>query len=570
MVILPLMHILARKNDQKGKKMKRKIVCFALVILFLAVIFSKSTSSGAAGYSAHALNATTSTYTSSNVTDKIVNPLSSEQTYSVTFIKSGLRSGIVWTVVVDSQYFSSYSDSITCTVPEGVYSFSVPEVGGWPTGYSPSPSSGSVTVKGENATVLIVFTPTTFKFPSLIDLSLFIVIITPLLTSIAIILTTRRWKKSLRYLRWTSKAAFLLLYLVPVAYLAGTPLRGAYSLFFGIQVGKPWLLVPIGQSVCITFTTYSIPNINPGAWLMCPIGAITTLLTELVDELRVIPTIIAMLAFIIPIFLLGNVFCSWACPLGTIIDSFDKFIEKFYPKIEAKRNARYKRNKQNKNSKLGSHLLCPTCPISKLISKKNGAIAYGILGTTLVSSYFLKLSIFCFVCPMGIISRGLVHLKYLSMRLPTARVTGQFLAIVPELFVIPVAAVIASTRERRFWCRKLCPLGAFLNGVGALNPFIKPKVKQEKCIMRGCPDECEEYHKDYCSICRYEDDIKCEKVCPVDINLVDNGSLHKCTKCMECYIVCEYDAVKVDLVGKPDVFRISGFFKHLKARRHKE
>jgi ferredoxin-type protein NapH len=424
-------------------------------------------------------------------------------------------------------------------------------------------------VKGENVTVHIVFTPSTLKLPSLIDLSLFIIIITPLLASITIIFVARRRKKSIRYLRWTSKAAFLLLYLVPVAYLAGTPLRGVYSLFFGIQVGKPWLLIPIGQSVCITFTTYSIQNINPGAWIMCPIGAITTLLTGLVDELRVIPTIIAMLAFVIPIFLLGNVFCSWACPLGTIIDSFDKFIEKFATKIEAKRNARYQRNKQNKNSKPGSHLLCPTCPISKLISNKNGVIAYGILGTTLVSSYVLKLSIFCLVCPMGIISRGLVHLKSLSMRLPTARVTGQYLAIVPELFVIPVVAVIASIRERRFWCRKLCPLGAVLNGVGALNPFIKPKVKQENCIMRGCPDKCEEYHKDYCAICRYEDDRKCEKVCPVDINLVDNGSLHKCTKCMECYIVCEYDAVKVDLVGKPDILRIGGFFKRLKARRQK-
>ncbi|MGB9959942.1 MAG: 4Fe-4S binding protein [Candidatus Bathyarchaeales archaeon] len=518
----------------------------------------------------NALNATASKITLNNATQNMANPLSNGQNYSVTFTKSGLRSGIVWTVVLDSQYFSSYADSITCYVPEGVHSFNIPEVGGWPTGYDPSPQSGSVTVKGENVTVQVIFTPSTLKFPSIMDLSLFIIISMPLVASIAIIFVVRRRKKSIRYLRWASKAAFLLLYLVPVAYLAGTPLRGVYSLFFGIQVGKPWLLVPIGQSVCITFTTYSIQNINPGAWLMCPIGAITTLLTGLVDELRIIPTIIAMLAFLIPIFLLGNVFCSWACPLGTIIDSFDKFIEKFYHKIEAKRNARYAQNKQNKSSNLGSRLLCPACPISKIMSKKNGVVAYGILGTTLLTSYVFSLSVFCLVCPMGIISRGLVHLKSLSMRLPTARVTGQYLAIVPELFLIPVVAVIASIRERRFWCRKLCPLGAVLNGAGALNPFIKPKVEKEKCVMKGCPSGCEEYHKDYCAICRYEDDRRCEKVCPVGIKLVDDGSLHKCTKCMECYIVCEYDAVKVDLVGKPDIFRIGSFFKRLKTRRQKE
>jgi len=496
--------------------MKRKaIVCFALVMLFLSSVFSKSILSGAADYSAHALNATTSAW--SYATGGIVDPSASEQTYSVTFTRSGLRSGIVWTVVFDSQYFTSYSDSIICSVPDGVYTFSIPEVGGWPTGYTASPSSGSVTVKGENINVQIIFNPSTLKFPSLIVLSLFTII--TLLAGVVIVLVVRitrkrayRWRKSLRYLRWASKAAFLLLYIVPVAYLVGVPWRPVYSLLFGIQVGKPYLIVPITQSVCITWTTYSMTDINPGAWLACPLGAVETLLTGLVDELRVVPTIIAALVFIIPIVLLGNVFCSWACPLGTIVDSFDKAIEKFSPKIEAKRNKRSIQSRQSKNNKLGGHLLCPACPVSKVISNRNGVLAYGILGSAVVGSIALRINVFCSVCPIGIISRGIMHLKSLSIWLPTARVTGQFLAIVPELAAIPVAAVLASIRERRFWCKKLCPLGALLNGVGALNPFIKPKVKEEKCIRRGCPDECKEYQMDYCIICRYEDDRKCDKV----------------------------------------------------------
>src|SRR3989337_3857181 len=43
-------------------------------------------------------------------------PSPSEQTYSVTFTHSGLRSGITWTVVLNSQYHSSYSNSITFSV----------------------------------------------------------------------------------------------------------------------------------------------------------------------------------------------------------------------------------------------------------------------------------------------------------------------------------------------------------------------------------------------------------------------------------------------------------------------
>ncbi|MBK5134210.1 4Fe-4S binding protein [Candidatus Bathyarchaeota archaeon] len=45
----------------------------------------------------------------------------------------------------------------------------------------------------------------------------------------------------------------------------------------------------------------------------------------------------------------------------------------------------------------------------------------------------------------------------------------------------------------------------------------------------------------------------CEKVCPVDIDLVNHGSLAKCTKCLECYIVCPYDAITIDSSGKPDI-----------------
>jgi ferredoxin-type protein NapH len=519
-------------------------------------------------------------------------PSPSEQTYSVTFTESGLPSGTSWTVILNSVYLSSYSNSITFSVPNGVYAFNITEVGGWPTVYTASPSSGSVTVKGENINVQIIFTLTTPKYPSLILPSLFIIITILAAAILAVVLYRRRTavvlyrrkiavvihrrRKILRYLRWASKAAFLLFFIVPVVYLVGAIERPVYSLLFEVWVGKPWLKVPITQSVCIVWTSPYMTKINPGTWVMCPLGACSTLLTGMVDNFRVIPTIIAMLIFIIPIVLLGNVFCSWVCPVGTIIDSFDKGIEKFFPKFEAKRSKRSIQSRQSKNNRLGSHLLCPVCPVikvisvSKVISNRIGVLAYGILGSVLVGSAVFNFPVFCCVCPMGIISRGMVHLKALSMRLPTARVTGQYIAIVPELLVIPVAAVLVSLREKRFWCRKLCPLGALLSAVGTLNPFIKPKVKQHKCIMKGCPEDCEDYHIDYCGWCHYFDDRKCEKVCPVGINLVDPGSLHKCTKCMECYIVCDWNAVKVDLVGKPDVSRIGGFFKHLSAQFRKK
>ena len=100
-------------------------------------------------------------------------PSPSAQTYSVAFTESGLPSGTSWNVTLNSQTKSSTSDSITFDVPNGVYAFSIMP----PTGYTASPSSGSVTVKGENINEKIIFTPTIPKFPSLIVLSLFIMAI---------------------------------------------------------------------------------------------------------------------------------------------------------------------------------------------------------------------------------------------------------------------------------------------------------------------------------------------------------------------------------------------------------
>lgn len=365
----------------------------------------------------------------------------------------------------------------------------------------------------------------------------------------------RRWRKGIRYLRWLSKALFLFLFMSPVLYvfeIPGTPPNTpVVSLLFG-GLTRYYHLLPLTQSVCYIWISY-YGDVGPGAWVLCPLGALQCFVTGTVTpESILILTIIAMLLFIIPIVLLGNVFCSWACPVGTVVDSFDNFVERFLPKIEARRNVRYEKNKQNRNGKFS---LCPSCPVSKVLLSGKTGLPYWIFGAAIIGSTALKFNVFCFVCPMGIISNGIMHFKATSKVLPTYALTGRYLFIVLELWLIPMMAILSSLRERRYWCRKLCPLGALLNAVASLNPFIKPKVEKEKCVMIDCPDDCEDYHLDYCIICRYEDNRKCEKVCPADINLVDGGPLHRCTKCMECYIVCDYGAVKIDLVDKPDLFR---------------
>ena len=376
----------------------------------------------------------------------------------------------------------------------------------------------------------------------------------------------RHWKKNIRYLRWAIKAAFFLLFMVPIAYVPRGQLVSVSSFFFAkpanhistfTYIQSP-IMVLSTQAPCSVWLSY-YGDTNPGLWFMDPFGGLQVLLTGQVEHLVFIPTIIAILFFVILIVLLGNVFCSWVCPIGTMIDSFDKVIEKFFPKVEAKRNKRSQRRRQGKPKENRRHLGCPLCPLPKV----NGVLANGILASALFGSAVLKFPVFCAVCPIGIVSRGMIHLKTMMT------ITRTWFVWWLELFSVPIVATLLSLREKRYWCKRLCPVGAFLGLVGSLNPFIKPRVREERCVMKGCPEDCEDYRLDYCGWCRTIDDRRCEKVCPVDIDLLNHGSLAQCTKCLECYIACDYNAIKIDLLGKPEVFRIGGFFRRLRARCRK-
>jgi polyferredoxin len=203
--------------------------------------------------------------------------------------------------------------------------------------------------------------------------------------------------------------------------------------------------------------------------------------------------------------------------LGTFIDFTDSSLEKFkfttiFEKFGVSRPVIFIRKRLKKYLLLAS------------------AIVPGVAAYTLASP------IFCTTfCPIrGICLGGLAGIEF---------------AMVP-------AVVSLSLAEKRFWCKYLCPVGAILAGVSALNPFIKPKVNEKKCIIKGgCPEDCEDFHKDLCAICRVMDNEKCERECALGINLLGTDSLMQCSKCLDCYAKCDNDAVGISLFGKPAILR---------------
>ena len=81
----------------------------------------------------------------------------SEVTYSVTFTESGLLSGTSWSVTLNNVTETSTNSTITFHEPYGTYSYSIGSV----SGYTASPSSGSITVNGANVNQAVMFTATT-------------------------------------------------------------------------------------------------------------------------------------------------------------------------------------------------------------------------------------------------------------------------------------------------------------------------------------------------------------------------------------------------------------------------
>jgi ferredoxin-type protein NapH len=387
--------------------------------------------------------------------------------------------------------------------------------------------------------------------------------------SIALILGIIIWlkrgksKKAIKYLRWSVKAAFLLIFMIPVAYLLGAPTVPVYS-YLSDGLNKSLFMVPLSQSPCVMWLAPW--GQVPGTRIVDPLWSLQIVLAGLVETYyeNLMVLIGAMLLFLIPIFVMGNMFCGWVCPMGTLIDSFDRFVERFLPKLNAKRMERSLRNKEMKAKRQAqlTNIVCPSCPLGRL-SGRYGVVANGVMMSSLVGSAVFKFPVFCAICPIGILTRGVGHLTSI------ASITGKFLPVIIELWAIPVVAVVTSLREKRFWCKKICPVGALLNVAGSFNPFFKPVVKADKCIMKGCPEDCEDYHLGYCLMCRQADQKQCEKVCPLDINLTDHESLARCTKCFECYIACESNAIEIRLYDTPDaILALARFFKRKRKRAY--
>jgi ferredoxin-type protein NapH len=366
-------------------------------------------------------------------------------------------------------------------------------------------------------------------------------------------------RKVIKYLRWSVKAAFLLIFVAPIKFFADSLCSPpVYSIVYG-GFAQPLFTVPYGESVC-SFLLLKWMDVGPGRWIVCPLGGSQVLATLGMSPVAnpdmfflLIAVVAAVSIFLLLVFLFGAMFCSWVCPVGTAVDSFDKAVERFMPKLNKRREERLrqsrKKEEQIKQNREKRGSFCPTCFLGSFFDSKHASVANGIIITALVGSAIFRFPIFCSICPIGVLSRGMFHLKawtnLLGERFLNVKgalgVSIDMPVIVEFYLIIPLVAVFLSLREKRFWCRKICPVGALIRLGSKLNSFLKP-VKADNCL---CPPD----HK------------ACQKVCPQGSGPQKRGSA-ECTKCFECYATCKNNNVKIKRFETPDaVLSLKRFFK---------
>lgn len=235
-----------------------------------------------------------------------------------------------------------------------------------------------------------------------------------------------------------------------------------------------------------------VPGLNcyscPGALGSCPIGAMQSVAGST-------PYGISMyvLGFLIFVgIIIGRFVCGWLCPFGWIQELFYKIP---MPKIK----------------------------VPKKLNNILGMIKYAMLIVLVIllpiftvdqfgiaTPYFCKL-----VCPAGTLEGGIPLL--LTNKSLRGAIGGLFTW---KMFVL-VAVVMGSILIFRFFCRYLCPLGAFYSIFNPIS-FYKYKIDEEKCTKCGV----------------------CTKKCKMDIEVYKSPNSRECIRCGECVKACPHKAIR--------------------------
>lgn len=234
-----------------------------------------------------------------------------------------------------------------------------------------------------------------------------------------------------------------------------------------------------------------VPVLNcyscPGALGSCPIGALQTALGGRRSHVPFYVLGTMMLFGIV----LGRAVCGLLCPFGLIQDLLHKIpLPKVRVPKRIDRPARY----------VKYAVLLVLVVVLPLLA---------VTDTGIVPPYFCK-----YICPAGTLEGGI----------PLLLANEQLRSIAGFLFgwkmLTLILLLIMSALIHRPFCRYLCPLGAFYALFNRFS-FYQMHLDADRCI--GCK--------------------KCERACPMDVEVIEHINSPECIRCGKCRSVCPRQAI---------------------------
>lgn len=243
-----------------------------------------------------------------------------------------------------------------------------------------------------------------------------------------------------------------------------------------------------------------------------PLIALTTIFSskEIIAK-KVLPAIILVALTA----LFGRFFCGYLCPLGTLLDLFDKLLgRKRLRFIEKLRGVKfYLLIIIIVTSLTGANLIYLFDPFI-ILTRTYTILLYPL------STFLTNLSL-DWLRPLAD-HLGWVKLAYLHFPQPffyMSLTTGViFLCIVALNLITP-----------RFWCRYLCPLGALLSFFSRFGIF--KRVVDNRCT----------------------DCLKCKEMCPMGAIEDDTKKVkaRECLQCRTCKLICPQEAISFKAIYSP-------------------
>ncbi len=243
-----------------------------------------------------------------------------------------------------------------------------------------------------------------------------------------------------------------------------------------------YLLIIVLLFVSVLFFLHQYPSIlvkTPSVCALCPFGGIETFYSWVTNGYFLHRTgassLILLVSIIITGLLFKRSFCGQVCPLGTLQELFGSWGSVFTSVKKSKK-----------------HLKKDSFRWTKYV-----VFAAFVVFAWSTSSLFFR-SIDPWVAFSHIWSAELFSMFTFG-------------------FIVLIVTIIGSFFMDRFFCKYLCPLGAFLSLIAPISLFK---------VVRN---------KDTCTSC-----CKCDQICPMNIPLTEKGTITDidCIDCYKCVEAC--------------------------------